>query len=80
MTSGFASSHRLMVMGPYNMAISKARLSFMVTTEAEKLRGLADDQPGLLIDTEQLELGSGLSLDELVAAGQSSADGVERKC
>lgn len=64
LNAGFASSQRLMLMGLYNMAISKSRLSFMVTTEAEAVRGLADERPGLLMTTAHLEQGSGLSLVE----------------
>lgn len=62
--AGLASARRLMLMGLYNMAISKPRLAFMVTTEQEALQGLADTRPGLLIVTEQLEQGSGLALLE----------------
>jgi NarL family two-component system response regulator LiaR len=61
---GFASAHRLMLLGFYNMVLSKQRLAFMVTTEQEALRGLATSGAGLLIVTQQLERGSGLSLVE----------------
>jgi DNA-binding NarL/FixJ family response regulator len=61
---GFASAHRLMLLGFYNMVLSKQRLAFMVTTEEEALRGLASSGAGLLIATQQLERGSGLSLVE----------------
>ena len=62
--AGCASAHRLMLMGMYNMAISKSRLAFMVTTEQEALEGLAILRPGLLIITQQLEQGSGQSVVE----------------
>lgn len=62
--AGFASARRLMLMGLYNLAQSKRRLAFMVTTEQEALRGVASSRPGLLIATEQLEQGSGLALVE----------------
>ena len=62
--AGFASARRLMLMGLFNMAISKQRLAFMVTPEQEALQGLEATRPGLLIATEQLEQGSGLTLVE----------------
>jgi DNA-binding NarL/FixJ family response regulator len=62
--AGCASAHRLMLMGMYNIAISKSRLAFMVTTEQEALEGLAIRRPGLLIITQQLEQGSGQSVVE----------------
>lgn len=62
--AGFASASRLMLMGFYKMALSKSRLAFMVTTEGEALEALAIKRPGLLIVTQQLEMGSGLALVE----------------
>jgi DNA-binding NarL/FixJ family response regulator len=62
--AGFASSHRLMLLGLFNMALYKPRLAFMVTTEAEALQNLKEERPGLLISTQQLEQGSGLGLVE----------------
>lgn len=61
---GFASARRLMLLGFYNMVLSKHRLAFMVTTEAEALQELASASVGLLIATQQLERGSGLALVE----------------
>lgn len=62
--AGFASAHRLMLMGLFNTALSRQRLSFMVTTEQEALQAVEATRPGLLIVTEQLEQGSGLALVE----------------
>ena len=62
--AGLASASRLMLLGFHNMALSRQRLAFMVTTEAEALEGLARTRPGLLITTNQLEQGSGLALVE----------------
>ena len=62
--AGFASARRLMMMGFYNMALSRQRLAFMVTTEQEALEALSTSRPGLLIVTPQLERGSGLALVE----------------
>lgn len=62
--AGFASARRLMMMGFYNMALSRQRLAFMVTTEQEALEALATSRPGLLIVTPQLEQGSGVALVE----------------
>lgn len=62
--TGFASAHRLMLMGLFNTAFSKQRLAFMVTTEEEALQSLQATRPGLLITTGQLEQGSGLALVE----------------
>lgn len=53
-----------MMMGLYNMAISKSRLAFMVTTEREAMEELAIRRPGLLIVSEQLEQGSGQAVVE----------------
>lgn len=64
LTAGFASARRLTLMGMFNTALSKSRLAFMVTTEAEALEALAITRPGLLIVTQQLEMGSGLALVE----------------
>lgn len=61
---GLASAHRLMLLGFYSMVSSKQRLAFIVTTEREALRGLATTGAGLLIVTQRLEQGSGLSLVE----------------
>lgn len=52
-----------MLMG-LNMAISKSRLAFMVTTEREAMEELAIRRPGLLIVSEQLEQGSGQAVVE----------------
>jgi hypothetical protein len=52
-----------MLMG-VNMAISKSRLAFMVTTEREAMEELAIRRPGLLIVSEQLEQGSGQAVVE----------------
>ena len=62
--TGLASASRLMLLGFYNTALSRQRLAFMVTTEAEALEGLARTRPGLLIITNQLEQGSGLAVVE----------------
>jgi NarL family two-component system response regulator LiaR len=61
---GFASAHRLMLLGFYTMVLSKQWLAFMVTTEQEALKRLPTSGAGLLIVTQQLERGSGLSLVE----------------
>lgn len=61
---GFASARRLMLLGFYNMVLSKQRLAFMVTTEEEALQGLATSSVVLLIVTRQLERGCGLALVE----------------
>lgn len=95
--AGCASAGRLTLLGFYKMALSRQRLAFMCTTQADALAGLARTRPGLLIVTNQLEQGSGLELvaaardlvddirtilivdprlDDLVAAGRSSADAV----
>ena len=61
---GFASAHRLLLLGIYQIALSKQRVAFMVTTEGEALQALAPSGVGLLIATRQLEQGSGLALVE----------------
>jgi hypothetical protein len=43
--AGLASASRLMLLGFHNMAISRQRLAFIVTTEAEALEGLAPGSP-----------------------------------
>jgi DNA-binding NarL/FixJ family response regulator len=53
-----------MLLGLFNTAVNRQRLSFMVTTEQEALEGLEATRPGLLIVTEQLEQGSGLGVVE----------------
>lgn len=68
LSAGFASAHRLMLLGFFNTALSQQRLAFMVTTEQEALQGLETTRPGLLIVTEQLEQGSGLALVEQARA------------
>lgn len=62
--AGFVSARRLMMMGLYNMAISKSRWAFMVTTEREAMEEMAIRRPGLLIVSEQLEQGSGQAVVE----------------
>lgn len=51
-----------MLLGLFHMAMSKSRVAFMVTTEAEARQHLIDLRPGLLITTAQLEHGSGVVL------------------
>jgi hypothetical protein len=60
--AGFAAANRLLLMGFFHSALDRSRLSFLVTTQEEALQELARTRPGLLIVTEQLEEGSGLSL------------------
>ncbi len=62
--AGFASAHRLMLMGFFHTAVSKSRIAFLVTTEQEALEELARTRPGLLFVVDQLEQGSSLALVE----------------
>ena len=71
--AGCAAACRLTLLGFYNMALSRQRLAFMVTTQADALAGLVRTRPGLLIVTNQLEEGSGL---ELVAAARDLVDDI----
>lgn len=57
---GFASSRRLLLYGLYQS--TRNCVAFMVTREDEALKKIARTQPGLLVVTPHLDLGSGLNL------------------
>ena len=48
----------------FHAALSRQRLLFMVTTEAEAIEALARDRPGILLITPKLDQGDGLHLVE----------------
>jgi len=63
-SGGFASSRRILLHGMFRSAMSRERVRFMVTTEAEAIDALARCRPGFLIISPNLEEGDWLQLVE----------------
>jgi hypothetical protein len=54
-SGGFASSRRVLLYGLFQASLSRQRVRFMVTTEAEAIEALARCRPGMLLITPNLE-------------------------
>lgn len=61
-SGGFASSRRVLLYGLCQASLSRQRVRFMVTTEAEAIEALARCRPGMLLITPNLEEGDWLQL------------------
>ena len=63
-SGGFASSRRVLLYGLFQASLSRQRVRFMVTTEAEAIEALARCRPGMLLITPNLEESDWLQLIE----------------